>query len=139
MERTEKVPYAGESDHGIALDDEQLRTLVQGFKGPSLFPIISVAAFTGARRNEVLALRWTDLDPANKTLRIERATKARLLVSSAQLDRIAEHQLAPHNSSRLNRPILLPNAVRSCCGAQAFLFEIGKLSHGLSGLMGTYS
>ena len=46
---------------------------MQGFKGSSLFPIISVAAFTGARRNEVLALRWTDLDPANKTLRIERA------------------------------------------------------------------
>ena len=46
---------------------------MQGFKGSSLFPIISVAAFTGARRNEVLALRWTDLDPTNKTLRIERA------------------------------------------------------------------
>ena len=43
---------------------------MQGFKGSSLFPIISVAAFTGARRNEVLALRWTDLD---ETLRIERA------------------------------------------------------------------
>jgi integrase len=46
---------------------------VQGFKDSTLFPIVSVAAFTGARRNEVLALRWTDLDSANKTLRIERA------------------------------------------------------------------
>ena len=33
----------------------------------------AVAAFTGARRNEVLALRWSDLDVAAKTLRIERA------------------------------------------------------------------
>ena len=73
MQSTEKVPFAGESDHGIALDDEQLGKLVQGFKGSALFPIISVAAFTGARRNEILALRWSDLDLANKALRIERA------------------------------------------------------------------
>jgi integrase len=32
----------------------------------------AVAAFTGARRSEILALRWTDLDVAAKTLRIER-------------------------------------------------------------------
>jgi integrase len=34
---------------------------------------VAVAAFTGARRNEILALRWNDLDVAAKTLRIERA------------------------------------------------------------------
>jgi hypothetical protein len=45
---------------------------VQGFKGTVYFPIVAVAAFTGARRNEVLALRWSDLVAA-KTLRIERA------------------------------------------------------------------
>ncbi|MFZ0029857.1 MAG: site-specific integrase [Pseudolabrys sp.] len=67
MERTEKVPSPGESDHGIALDDQQLGKLVQGFKDSTLFPIVSVAAFTGARRNEVLALRWTDLNPAEET------------------------------------------------------------------------
>ena len=32
-----------------------------------------MAAFTGMRRNEVLALRWADLDPENRTLRIERS------------------------------------------------------------------
>jgi integrase len=66
------VPSAGESDHGIALDDDQLRNLVQSFKGSPLFPIVSVAAFTGARRNEILALRWSDLDSQKKELRIER-------------------------------------------------------------------
>lgn len=50
-----------------------LRALLAGFKGLALFPIVAVAAFTGARRNEILALRWADLDAANKTLRIERA------------------------------------------------------------------
>ena len=73
MESTTKVPSPGESDHGVALDEQQLRTLVQGFKGSALYGFVSVAAFTGARRNEILALRWSDLDPANKTLRIERA------------------------------------------------------------------
>jgi integrase len=73
MESITKVPSPGESDHGIALDDEQLRKLVQGFKGSSLYGIVSTAAFTGARRNEILALRWSDLDPQKKELRIERA------------------------------------------------------------------
>jgi integrase len=39
----------------------------------SRYPIVAVAAFTGARRNEILALRWSDLDSVEKTLRIERA------------------------------------------------------------------
>jgi integrase len=38
-----------------------------------LFGIVAVAAYTGARRGEILALRWADLDPVEKTLRIERA------------------------------------------------------------------
>jgi integrase len=71
LEHAEKVPSPGESDHGMVLDGDQLRTLVEGFKGSVLFPIVAVAAFTGARRNEILALRWSDLD--KNTLRIERA------------------------------------------------------------------
>ena len=73
MESVTNVPSAGESDHGTALDDEQLKTLVRGFRGSALFGIVSVAAFTGARRNEILALRWSDLDTQKKELRIERA------------------------------------------------------------------
>lgn len=73
MKELVKVPSPGEADHGIALEAEQLRVLVQGFKRSLLFPIVAVAAFTGARRNEILALRWDDLDVAAKTLHIERA------------------------------------------------------------------
>src|SRR5262249_31183207 len=58
---------------GIALEAEELQSLVMGFKGSPLFPIVAALAFTGARRNEALALRWSDLDVAARTLRIERA------------------------------------------------------------------
>jgi integrase len=73
LARAEKVPSPGEADHGMVLDEDQLKALVGGFKGSVLFPIVAVAAFTGARRNEILALRWSDVDVSNKTLRIERA------------------------------------------------------------------
>jgi integrase len=68
-----KAPARAEGDHGIALDDQELKTLLHGFRGHSLFAIVSVAAFTGCRRGELLALRWSDLDANEKTLRIERA------------------------------------------------------------------
>jgi integrase len=73
MLELEKVPDPGEADHGMVLDAGQLRTLVEGFSGAALFAIVATAARTGARRNEILALRCNDLDPVNKTLRIERA------------------------------------------------------------------
>jgi integrase len=72
MERAERIPSPGESDHGQVLDREQIAALVQHFKGRPLHGIVAVAAFTGARRNEN-GLRWSDLDPVAKTLRIERS------------------------------------------------------------------
>ena len=68
-----KIPPNKSGQHGAVLEAEQLRSLVQGFRSSTLFPVVAVAAFTGARRNEILALRWNDLDVAAKTLRIERA------------------------------------------------------------------
>jgi integrase len=75
MGRAEKIPSPGESDHGQVLDKEQLAALVQSFRGLAIYPIVAVAAFTGARRNEILGLQWSDLDPVVKTLRIERAVE----------------------------------------------------------------
>jgi integrase len=73
MRHVVKVPSPGEPDHGIALDQKELRKLLEGVKGLSLFPIVAVAAFTGARRGEILALRWEDFDTEAKILRIERS------------------------------------------------------------------
>jgi integrase len=75
MTELAKIPTNKGGQHGVVLEAEQLRSLVQGFRSSILFPIVAVAAFTGARRNEILALRWSDLDVAAKTLRIERAVE----------------------------------------------------------------
>jgi integrase len=56
-----------------ALDQDELRALVDAFRGSVLFPIVAVAAFTGARRGEILGLRWADLDIEAKTLCIARS------------------------------------------------------------------
>jgi integrase len=66
-------PDAGESDHGIALDREQARKLIAGFQGHPLYLLVVAALKTGARRNELLALQWSDLDATGKTLTIRRA------------------------------------------------------------------
>lgn len=58
---------------GEGLDEKELAALVAGFRSSSLYPIVATAAACGARRNELLALRWTDLDVTAKKLRIERA------------------------------------------------------------------
>jgi integrase len=84
MSRVTKFPSADESTRGQNLDRDTLAALVQSFRHSTLYPIVAVAAFTGARRNEILALRWSDLDPGRKAkssnetdeppkLRIERA------------------------------------------------------------------
>jgi integrase len=73
INRAEKIPLPGESNHGQVLDPEQLNTLLQDFKGSALYGIVAVAVHTGARRNEILALQWRDLDPVARTLRIERS------------------------------------------------------------------
>jgi integrase len=62
-----------QDDIGEGLTEAELSTLISGFKSSTIFPIVAVATATGARRNEILALRWTDLDIEKKTLRIERA------------------------------------------------------------------
>jgi integrase len=74
MRRAEQVPSGGESDHGEALEEVDLGTLVSGFRpSASMYAPVAVDAATGARRNELLAFRWTDLDVEKKALRVDRA------------------------------------------------------------------
>ena len=74
LNRAERIPSPGESDHGVALSEPDLKTLVTGFKPlTSIYPIVALTAAIGARRNEVLAFRWVDFDSDKKTIRMERA------------------------------------------------------------------
>lgn len=73
MNRAERIPSPGESDHGFALDEADLHRLVAGFKQSTIYPVVALTAAIGARRNEVLAFRWSDFDPDKKTIRVERA------------------------------------------------------------------
>lgn len=66
-------PDDNADDIGEGLTDDELAALVAGFKDSSLYPVVVLAAATGARRNELLALRWSDLDVKEKKLHIKRA------------------------------------------------------------------
>lgn len=65
---------AFENDHN-AIDRERLDTLLRGFQGRALFPIVATAAGTGMRRSEILALRWSDINFETKTVRITRSVE----------------------------------------------------------------
>jgi integrase len=67
------APATGDEDAAQVLEQEQLGALLASLRSSALYPIVATAAFTGARRNEILALRWSDVDFIAKTLRIERA------------------------------------------------------------------
>ena len=52
---------------------EQLRQFLAGARNLRLFPAFWVAATTGMRRSELLALRWDDFDASAMTLSVHRA------------------------------------------------------------------
>ena len=98
-----------DGDIGEGLTETELATLVAGFSSSSLYPIVALAAATGARRGELLALRWTDLDIEKKTLRIERA-----------LEQTKKHRIRvkPPKTKRGLRTIDLDDAAVAILGAE---------------------
>jgi integrase len=63
---TIKKPTAADSDVGQALEQEKITAPVNGFRGSTLFDLVFVMAFTGMRRGEALALRWSDSTPLRR-------------------------------------------------------------------------
>jgi integrase len=55
------------------LPPQQAQAAIERLRGRPLHAIATVLLGTGARRNEALALRWSDIDLDGGTLRIERA------------------------------------------------------------------
>jgi integrase len=66
-----KLPRTPRGEPGIIWTAAQLAAFLQHAASHRLFPFFRLAAYTGARRGELLALEWValDLDAAEVTLR----------------------------------------------------------------------
>lgn len=61
---------------GVALTEDELRHLLRAAAGHRFFPIYWLTAMTGMRRNEVLGLKWSDIDLKKKRLHLNRGLVA---------------------------------------------------------------
>ena len=61
---------------GQAWTDEQLRAFLRTAAGHRFFPILWLTAMTGMRRNEVLGLKWPDIDFNKRRLGLNRGLVA---------------------------------------------------------------
>jgi integrase len=85
----------------VALTDTELRTLLNEAKSPTsrskkrgylssqpwFYPAVAFAAYTGARRGEVLALRWSDVHFEQRSVTIARSITERLEFKAPKNDR----------------------------------------------------
>ena len=85
----------------LALTEDELRALLTEAKNPTsrskkrgyisaqpwFYPAVVFAAYTGARRGEVLALRWSDIDLANKVVTIARSLTERMVFKAPKNDK----------------------------------------------------
>ena len=55
------------------LDSDQIKAVLEALRGHVLHPIVVLALATGARRGELVALRWADIDLDSGKLTIERS------------------------------------------------------------------
>lgn len=55
------------------LSPAEAQRVLEKLRGKSIYPIASLALATGMRRNELLALRWSDVDLDRGRLRVEQA------------------------------------------------------------------
>lgn len=61
---------------GVSLTDDELRQLLRTAAGHRFFPIYWLTAQTGMRRNEVLGLKWPDIDFTKQRLHLNRGLVA---------------------------------------------------------------
>ena len=61
---------------GVSLTDTELRLLLRTAAGHRYFPLYWLTAMTGMRRNEVLGLKWPDIDFKKRRLHLNRGLVA---------------------------------------------------------------
>jgi integrase len=96
-----ELPAEGRREmHALAGAD--VRRLLEATKASPLHPLFLLAVDTGARPGELLALRWTDVDLADGTVRIERTLSERVGVKGAE-----HFAFAPTKTPRSRRTLVL--------------------------------
>src|SRR5262249_12687506 len=103
-----------------ALKADQIAPLLAALKGHWLEPLAVLALSTGARRGEILALRWGDLDLDRATLRIARSLEQTIAeglkfkspktargVRTISLPAVAVEALQAHRKCQLERRMML--------------------------------
>jgi integrase len=91
-----RKPPAVEEEEIEILTPDQVSHVLEALRGHRLYPIVSLAAATGMRRGELLALQWSDIDLDRGVLRVERSleeTKAGLRVKPPNQAWPAQHWL----------------------------------------------
>lgn len=68
-----QTPPKVESEEIVILADDKIPDLLAKLRGRAIYPKAIVALFTGARRGEILALRWGSIDFDAKEMRIREA------------------------------------------------------------------
>ena len=98
---------------GISLTEEELRQLMRAAAGHRFFPIYWLTAMTGMRRNEVLGLKWTDIDLKKKRIHLNRGLVAvgyEVHPDPRQdQDRPAHHRARRHHHRRTRRLAFPPD------------------------------
>lgn len=80
------TPKARKADIQV-LDDQELAALFRHLEGRPLYMPVLLAASTGMRRGEVLAVRWSDIDLDRAELQVARVAE---LVAGEGLDQRAK-------------------------------------------------
>ncbi|RUW21998.1 MULTISPECIES: site-specific integrase [unclassified Mesorhizobium] len=89
MEAVQTTPKVRKEEIQV-LDDKELAGLLKHLKGRSIYMPVMMAAATGMRRGEVLALRWKDIDLDRATLQVVQVveeTKAGISIKEPKTDR----------------------------------------------------
>lgn len=89
MEAVQTTPKVRKEEIQV-LDDAELAVLLKHLKGRAIYMPVMLAASTGMRRGEVLAVRWKDIDLDRATLQVAQVaeeTKAGVTVKEPKTDR----------------------------------------------------
>jgi integrase len=71
----DEAPPRAEREEVVILTSDQVRDVVQELKGKPLYTKVIVGLFTGLRRSEILALRWSHIDLDAKMITVREAVE----------------------------------------------------------------